>query len=475
MPVAAKMNQYLQKCSVPVQLVHHTRGENWADVVSQAGVARELVARAVPIIDRRGPAVAVLPQGAELDLDLVNQGLGRSFQLLSEQHACKLFKDCEPGLVPALAMAYGLPVLLEAELLNVDQVYVCSGSHSALVKLNSDGFSRAMRGAIKVRMSRYKKAAEQADPANDVNASVGDDKLADLSIEQLARKLERIYRLPPMPDTAIRILDLVNDPDVGVAELAVLIERDPSLSAQVMRYARSALFAYRGELNSIKDAVNIVLGFDRVSQLALSIAASKAFRIPSDGPLGLKAFWQHALYCAVLSQALAVLAKPELELSEHEAYLCGMLHNFGLLLIGHLFPPEFKMLNKLRETEPEASMRDIEQQVFGIGSAQAFIATGHGSLGAILLKLWGLPEASVKVAAMHQQQDYSGAHASMVQLVQLANALLSEHGIGDEPIEELPVAIAETLGIDLEQAQELTLVTIEQCRSLDSLVADIAA
>lgn len=468
-PVASRINQYLHKCAIPAQIVHHQRGADWSADVKQSGVAPELCARAVALIDRRGPAVAVVPHNAELDLDLVNQGLGRQFQVLPNQDASRLFKDCEPGLIPALAMAYGLPVLLDAELVDMDEVYVSSGCHSALLKLNASGFSRAMRGAIKVRMSRWQQG--DVKPKEEANTQ----NLGQLSLDQVARKLEKIYKLPPMPDTAMRILHMVKDPDVGVTELAALIERDPSLSAQVMRYARSALFAYRGELNSIKDAVNIVLGFDRVSQLAMGIAASKAFTIPADGPLGLQSFWQHALYSGVLCQALAVLAKPELGLSEHEAYLCGLLHNFGLLLIGHLFPPEFKMLNKLRETEPEASMQDIEQHVFGIGGAQEFISLGHGSMGAILLKFWGLPDTVIKTAAMHQNVDYSGTYSEMVQIVQLSNFLLHEHGIGDEPLAAPEESVLAALGIDLEQARELAALTVEQCRSLDSLVADIAA
>ncbi|MDX1451569.1 MAG: HDOD domain-containing protein [Oleiphilaceae bacterium] len=470
-PLATRIQQFLHKCAVPGQLVHHARGENWSDVVLQSGVAPELCARAVPLIDRRGPAVAVIPHLAELDLGVVNKGLGRSFQELGHGPAAKLFKDCEPGMIPALAMAYGLPVLLDASLLDLDHVYVCSGSHSALLKLNGASLATAMRGAVKVHMGRWPEQGSSSVASH----AVQERSLATMSLDQVARKLERVYKLPPMPDTAMRILHMVNDPEASVAELAILIERDPSLSAQVMRYARSALFAYRGELNSIKDAINIVLGFDRVSQLAMGIAASQAFKISGSGPLGLQAFWRHALNCGVLSQALAVLAKPEFELSEQEAYLCGLLHNFGVLLIGHLFPPEFKMLNKLRESEPEAAMSDIEQQVFGIGSAQDFIAMGHGSMGAILLKLWGLPEAVIKAAAMHQQPAYEGEHALMVHIVQLSNCLLAEYGIGDEPASEAMLDLCGQLGIAPEQARELAAVTVEQCQSLDALVSDIAA
>jgi len=278
-----------------------------------------------------------------------------------------------------------------------------------------------------------------------------------------------------MPETAVRLMHLTSDPESDVLQLAELIERDPSLAEQVMRYARSALFAYRGELSSVKDAVNIVLGFDRVAQLAMGISAAKAFNIPQDGPLGLTKFWRHALYNGVLSQALALLANPDLLIDDKQAYLSGLLHNFGLLLLGHLFPPEFKMLNRLRETNQDASMAEIESQVFGMGGAQELMSIGHNAIGASLLKTWGLPEASIMVASKHTQAGDSGAHEYYVSLIQLSNYYLAQHGVGNEPITYDPAQLLENLGIQADQAQQLMDACIEQCHSLDAMIENMAS
>jgi len=468
-PVASKLSQYIAKKGIMCQPLHHSRCENFAHAIESANAVPELCLVAYPLIDRQGPVIAVIPYLAELDLDLVNNTLGRQFQLLPVEKASMLFKDCEPGVIPPLAMAYGLPVLVDADALEQDHCFVASGCTTTLLKIPGHALKVAMKGAVRVHMSRWPESGTRSLGAG-VNAGSGT-----LTLDAVAKKLERIYKLPPMPETAVRILHLTSDPDSEVGQLSELVERDPSLSAQIMRYARSALFNYRGELTCIKDAINRVLGFDRVSQLAMGIAASKAFTIPHDGPLGLQRFWQHALYTGVLSQAFALMADPDLELNDKDAYLAGLLHNFGILLIGHLFPPEFKMLNKLRETEPEASMRDIEQQVFGIGSAQQFISLGHGSMGAILLKLWGLPESTIKTAAMHQKPDYSGDEDNYVKLIQLANLYLSAYDIGDEPAMQDPQELLEYFGISEDQAKALADSTIEQCRSLDGMLAHMAA
>lgn len=469
MPIASKLSQFLSQQGIDCQPIHHPRSASFQQAIEHAGAVPELTLKAIPLLDRKGPVLAVIPYLAELDLETVNQTLSRQLQVLSDEQVSKVFKDCEPGNIPALGMAYGLPVMVDVETLEFDHCFVRCGCSSTLLRFGRMAFREVMKGAIKVSVSVWQSGAET--PIGEgVNACSGN-----LSLDTVAKKLERIYKLPPMPETAVSILHMTSDPDASVFELADVIERDPSLSAQIMRYARSALFNYRGELTSIKDAINIVLGFDRVSKLAMGIASAKAFSITPHGPLGLQNFWQHALYTGVLAQALALMAKPELELDDKDAYLNGLLHNFGILLIGHLFPPEFNMLNKLRESEPEASMQQIEQQVFGMGGAQEFIALGHSAMGAILLKMWGMPESTVRVAAMHQNLEYEGEYSNQIKLIQLTNYLLAQYGIGDEPMEFDASALFEALGIDEERAFALAELTVDQCRSLEGLVSQMAA
>ncbi|CAN0601613.1 unnamed protein product, partial [Ectocarpus sp. 12 AP-2014] len=238
-----------------------------------------------------------------------------------------------------------------------------------------------------------------------------------LTLEEVADKLQKLYRLPPMPALALRILKLTANTEATARELAELIEFDPSLTAQIMRYARSALFNYPGQITSVQEAVTRVLGFDRVAHIALGIASVRAFDVPRHGMLGMDSFWRHSLYCAFLCQRMATWCDADKGLS----YLCGLLHNFGLLLVGHLFPAEFDELNTLREANPEASMHSLEVQVFGAGNDQDILAVGHGAIGGILHRLWQLPDPVVKAAGMHQQSGYHGEHDQYVLMVQLAN------------------------------------------------------
>jgi len=463
-PLASRLGKYIDVNAVQCEILHHARSRDLSHAVLLAGAVPESTLRAQLILDRAGPAVLIVPFQAKTDIDALNHYSGRSFQIIDDERAGKLFADCDHGHIPLFAQAYNLPVYVDDRVFSLDTVFASSGCANSMIKLSQTALKSVFKQSNKGIFSK---------PLSVPESVLCEDK--EYSLDDVARKLTKLYRLPPMPETAVRILHLTSDPGSTIADLAQLVEHDPSLSAQIMRYARSALFNYRGNLTCVKEAINAVLGFDRVARLSMGIASARAFRVPASGPLGLNAVWKHALHCAVLSQALALMAKPSLLLDDRESYLSGLLHNFGLLLIGQLFPPEYRLLNKLREAEPERSMSEIEGQVFGMGAAQEFISLGHGSIGAVLLKLWGLPDACIKVAAMHQQKEYQGEHESQVRIVQLANHLLSLYGIGDEPSSVNAAQLFDQLGINEVQAMSLVELTVEQCSSLDDMSRALVA
>jgi len=333
---------------------------------------------------------------------------------------------------------------------------MASGADNALLELDRTSLARALSGAT----SGHVVIRGQNNGERDA-----------LTLEEVADQLQKLYRLPPMPALALRILRLTTNTEASAKELADLIEFDPSMTAQIMRYAGSALFNYPGQINSVQEAVTRVLGFDRVAHIALGIASVRAFEIPRKGMLGMDEFWRHSLYCAFLSQRLASRCGEDKGL----AYLCGLLHNFGLLLIGHLFPSEFDELNQLRESNPEASMQSLEQQVFGAGDRQQLLAVGHGAIGGILHRLWELPDPVVKAAGMHQHPDYHGEHEQYVLMVQLANGLLKERNIGDEfNPDDLP-ALAESLGLTEQDLDTLRDEVEQVSGDLDALARSLSS
>lgn len=456
MAVAARLDSFLSRKGIVYREVAIDQAANLEAAVVTSGLPREAFVRATLLIDINGVMMAVHDFNSALDLDAVQQLTGRRLQPLTARQSNRLFSDCDPGFPPVIGGAYDLPVLVDEDVLDRAQVLMTGGNDHSLMEMDGRALRLALAGARGGHL---------------VIRGQGSGKGEALSLEEVADRLQRLYRLPPMPALALRLLKLTANTEATARELAELIEFDPSLTAQIMRYARSALFNYPGQINSVQEAVTRVLGFDRVAHIALGIASVRAFEVPRQGMLGMDQFWRHSLYCAFLCQRMA----PWCQADKGLAYLCGLLHNFGLLLVGHLFPAEFEELNRLREANPEASMHSLEVQVFGAGNSQQILAVGHGAIGGILHRLWQLPDPVVKAAGMHQQSGYHGEHERYVLMVQLANALLKERGIGDEFNPDDVAALAAALGLD-DAALAAIHADIENVAGeLDALAASLSS
>ncbi|SER37917.1 HD-like signal output (HDOD) domain, no enzymatic activity [Nitrosomonas sp. Nm51] len=265
----------------------------------------------------------------------------------------------------------------------------------------------------------------------------------------LRETLQQTELIPPLSETANKLLQLRNRQDANLEELVSVIEDDPSLAAFVMKYARMAIFGYGDRITSVTYAVSLVLGYTTALNVTLGVASSGSLKMPDDGPLGRVRLWKDALQCAQLCRQLCRLMKKEQCIDPDLAYLGGLLHNFGYLLVGHVCPREFASLNEMMAHNPEQDIRPLELQQFGIT---------HDLVGLYLLKAWRLPEEVIMMAAKHHYPDSVGKHVIYVKVVATANRLLHKDCITDACehietsalLEELGIGEAEA-GLELEQ------------------------
>lgn len=425
MAVSTSLQRFFERHGVQISSHDHRPGSHWNDLLNTLDMSADQVA--VPVMlqsEKKAMLMAVVPLSRLFDVERVNALLRRQFQRVDSKTLSSIFYDAEPGAEPPFGDAYRIPTLVDRCLLAQTRIYFRGGCSQSVISVSGDDFRFLVSSAPKAVISNERVAAPVLQ-----KSTVGD--ASPVSAEAIRASLEKVYRLPPMPPMAMKIIQTVYDPNASAEDLAQWVELDPSVSAQIIRYASSPYYGYRGKVSSVREAITRVLGFELVGHIALGIASSRAFKVERDGPLGLKAFWQHALSCAVLSQALARKINNPTLVNPATAYLSGLLHNLGVLLIGHLFQPEFSMLNKLVRNQPAEPLHKIEKRIIGLGQAQQVIALGHGEVGAILLSNWNLPSAVVAACRHHNEVQFQGDEAPYVQLVQIANVLLSHQGIGD--------------------------------------------
>jgi HD-like signal output (HDOD) protein/prolyl-tRNA editing enzyme YbaK/EbsC (Cys-tRNA(Pro) deacylase) len=442
------------------------------------------VARAMILKDISGLVMAVLPITHSLKLDALNRQLHRKLRPADEIDFRGVFADCSPGILPALGEAYSFETVIDDSLLDQDFVYVASGNAGELVRITGQDFQllhsnawygntfsqiseqrAAQQQAAQQQIAQEQTAQQQADKSAPVQKVTGLEAPA-TPVANLRQRIERITELPAMPSLAQKIIQLNANPYAHAEDLAKLVEKDPSLTAQVVRYAQSPFYGYQGQVASVRQAISRVLGYDMVMNISLGVAAARPFKVPPEGPLGLNAFWRHATYSAALTQALANAVPREQRPRPGTAYLAGLLHNFGFLLLGHLFPKEFAVLHRAVINEPETPVVELEQRLIG--------AT-HMEMGAWLMDAWNMPQEILVVQKEHHNLNYDGPHAVYVRLVALADRLLKGMDMGDAASDELPDDLLASLGLDAGQVAKVLERMVEGRDELDTMARQLVA
>lgn len=144
MAIATTLESYLQSHHVEYDMVSHSHSDTALESAYAARVPCHQMAKAVVLEDQHGYIVTVLPSTNRLDMEWVNQTLGRELKMATEDELPDLFQDCELGAVPALGNAYGLDVIWDDQLQTTSDVYIEAGDHENLIHLRGEAFCQLM-------------------------------------------------------------------------------------------------------------------------------------------------------------------------------------------------------------------------------------------------------------------------------------------------------------------------------------------
>ncbi|MBK8961467.1 MAG: HDOD domain-containing protein [Proteobacteria bacterium] len=153
--------------------------------------------------------------------------------------------------------------------------------------------------------------------------------------ERIARSLiEDISALVPPPDVCLKINELVADDSTSLEQLALVVIRDPNLTARILKLANSAFYGLPGRVDTITRAV-MLLGMGEIQKIVTSVCAVQTFSRLSSSVTNMNSFWRHGVYTGLVAQAIARRARV---LHPERLFVAGMLHDIGTLLINKRFP-----------------------------------------------------------------------------------------------------------------------------------------
>ena len=145
MAIATTLKSYLEDHHVNYDVVRHPHSATANESAHLAHIPSHQLAKAVVLEDSKGYVVSVLPSSNRLDMEWVNESLGRKLHLATEDELPELFPDCAMGAVPALSNAYGLDVIWDEQLTNASEIFIEAGDHENLVHVHGDVFCRLMQ------------------------------------------------------------------------------------------------------------------------------------------------------------------------------------------------------------------------------------------------------------------------------------------------------------------------------------------
>ena len=209
--------------------------------------------------------------------------------------------------------------------------------------------------------------------------------------------------LPPFPAIAHRILALASEETSSAPEVGGLIKLDPSFSAELLRFANSALFGVRREVTSLTQAVAL-LGMDRVKSMATFVAMNNMVR-SSVRSVALRKVWVHSVVTALVASEAARISR----LDSESAYTAGLLHNLGALGLMSAYPDEYSRMLEVSD-DFGFDLLATERDLFEIDHCQA---------GAHLAKDWHFPEELQLAIATHHEEPMPNL-PSMANLARLA-------------------------------------------------------
>jgi len=468
------LTRYLDTHATPYEIIKNRivrdSDEPNGDVIASTSVAKPVIVRNATAYDGNNFIMTLIPVNHALNLDVLGKLSHCKITTVPAHDYVAFVKNWAPGMFSPIAEEYGIKTLIDNQLCQRDTIFFKTENNKEFIKLKLDVFRQLHKTTIfghqfSSPLSAPGSAATNSSSKNkqSTEPTQRPGRAETLSIRQ---RIERITELPPMPEMAKKIIHLNANPYARAEDLATLVEFDPSLSAQIMRYAKSPFFGYQGKINSVQQAVSRVLGYDMVMNIALGLAATSSFKIPKKGPLGLDAFWKHSIYSATLTQMIGKLMHKNAQPQAGIAYLSGLLHNFGFLLLGHLFKDEFMKLNKAIIDNPDKSVIALEQEILRVE---------HTEIGAWLMQAWNMPTEVITTIREHHNEEYSGINEQYVNLILIADRLLKSKDIGDVETAELPRPILEKYGISEDQLNNCLENLIEGSSELDSIANTLAA
>jgi HD-like signal output (HDOD) protein len=230
-----------------------------------------------------------------------------------------------------------------------------------------------------------------------------------LTPEQIRERVQTIIQLPALPAVAMEVVEMVDDPKISAAQLGKLISSDQALTGKVLKIANSPFYGFPKKISTIDFAI-IILGFDALKEIVISISLISSLQKKADQYFDTKKFWDHAILSGVIARRLARDLGYRVS---GEVFVGALLHDMGISVLHRYFLNEFKRIIDIAK-ETDLSFIEAEESVLGVT---------HAEIGGWLAKRWNLPDHLTEAVSKHHIPSESSTNPELVALIHMADVI----------------------------------------------------
>lgn len=241
----------------------------------------------------------------------------------------------------------------------------------------------------------------------------------------LERLFARIGEMATLPTAAQKVLRLTEDENANSDEIREAIQSDPVLVARILRRLNSSYYALSHKVADLRTAVSL-LGLREVRNLALTVFVSRFFEGgATHGSYKRENLWAHSVGVAVAARLVAKVCGRG---AADEAYVAGLLHDLGLILLDQSLRRHFHRV--IDALDPATPTHIAENRI---------LTFDHALLGGYVARNWNFPDpVADSITFHHQPWCYTGPHRDLVHVVAVANYLCSRAGLTSLGLHNVP-------------------------------------
>ncbi len=254
-------------------------------------------------------------------------------------------------------------------------------------------------------------------------------------------------KLISLPEAYLSLQDLLAQPDHSMADVALIIGRDPALTTRLLRLVNSPYFGLAAEIETVFRAVN-VLGTKQVRDLALATSITHSFAGMPSEVMDMPKFWKRSVFCGLVSRGLA----EAINLQDCERlFVAGLLRDIGHLVMYQTIPERCLQASLAAEQRGQP-LYLTERELIGMD---------YSRVGGLLMRQWQLPGSLRETTEFHTEPRRALTFPMETYLVHIAALLVNAEETGLEFGD----------GVLKPQAQwrDFTGLSVQKCLSVKSV------